>query len=58
MSTTGIVTYPSGKMPQLKNGQFIEVKKPVSTEIKKSTESKKPTVAKKNHSCQKTYLLQ
>lgn len=48
VSTTGNVKYPSGRTVQLKNGQFIELKKPVSTDTKKITESKKTTTTKKH----------
>ena len=51
VSTTGSVKYPSGRVVQLKNGQFIELVKPISssttTGTKKSTETKKPASTKK-----------
>jgi len=51
VSTTGSVKYPSGRVVQLKNGQFIELLKPVSssttTDTKKTTETKKPASSKK-----------
>ncbi len=51
VSTSGSVKYPSGRVVQLKNGQFIELVKPVSSsttsDTKKTTEIKKPVSTKK-----------
>ena len=44
VSSLGMVKYPSGKTAQLKNGQFIELKKPATTVVKKSSENKKAKV--------------
>lgn len=52
VSTTGMVKYPSGKSAQLKNGQFIELKKIVIADVKKKTENKKSTVSVKKKTVQ------
>lgn len=44
VTSLGMVKYPSGKTAQLKNGQSIELKKPVTTDAKKTSESKKSKV--------------
>ena len=44
VTAAGMVKYPSGKSAQLKNGQSIELKKPTTTEAKKTIENKKSNV--------------